>query len=48
MDLLALLANEEQGAREVTALLILMENDLRALSEAISYFYFSHAELRVS
>ena len=38
----------DPGSREVTALLSSIENDLRALSEAISYFYFSHAELRVS
>jgi uncharacterized circularly permuted ATP-grasp superfamily protein/uncharacterized alpha-E superfamily protein len=38
----------EAGAREVTALLRSIEVDLRALSETITYFYFSHAELRVS
>jgi uncharacterized alpha-E superfamily protein len=38
----------DEGAREVTALLGSIENDLRALSETITYFYFSHAELRVS
>ena len=38
----------EEGAREVTALLGSIEDDLRTLSETISYFYFSHAELRVS
>jgi uncharacterized alpha-E superfamily protein len=38
----------EEGPREVTMLLGSIEDDLRALSEAISYFYFSHAELRVS
>ena len=36
------------GRGEVTALLGSIEDDLRALSEAITYFYFSHAELRVS
>ena len=36
------------GAREVTALLGSIEVELRALSETITYFYFSHAELRVS
>ena len=36
------------GAHEVTALLGSIEVDLRALSETITYFYFSHAELRVS
>ena len=36
------------GAREVTALLGSIEVDLRALSETMTYFYFSHAELRVS
>jgi uncharacterized alpha-E superfamily protein len=48
VDPLTLLRDEEKGARDVTALLVSMENDLRALSEAITYFYFSHAELRVS
>jgi uncharacterized circularly permuted ATP-grasp superfamily protein/uncharacterized alpha-E superfamily protein len=38
----------EEGAQQVAALLRSMEDDLRALSEAISYYYFSHAELRVS
>ena len=38
----------DEGAREVTALLGSIEEDLRALSETITYFYFSHAELRVS
>jgi uncharacterized alpha-E superfamily protein len=38
----------EEGAHEVTVLLSSIEDDLRALSEAITYFYFSHAELRVS
>ena len=38
----------EEGARALTALLGSIEDDLRALSEAITYFYFSHAELRVS
>jgi uncharacterized circularly permuted ATP-grasp superfamily protein/uncharacterized alpha-E superfamily protein len=38
----------EAGAGEVAALLGSIEDDLRALSEAITYFYFSHAELRVS
>ncbi len=38
----------EAGAREVAVLLGLIEDDLGALSEAITYFYFSHAELRVS
>ena len=36
------------GVREVTALLGSIEVDLRALSETITYFYFSHADLRVS
>ena len=44
----AVLRDGEEGAREVTALLGSIEDDLRALSEAITYFYFSHAELRVS
>jgi uncharacterized circularly permuted ATP-grasp superfamily protein/uncharacterized alpha-E superfamily protein len=38
----------EEGARALTALLGSIEDDLRALSEAITYFYFSHAELRVN
>jgi uncharacterized circularly permuted ATP-grasp superfamily protein/uncharacterized alpha-E superfamily protein len=38
----------EEGAREATALLGSIDDDLRTLSETISYFYFSHAELRVS
>jgi uncharacterized circularly permuted ATP-grasp superfamily protein/uncharacterized alpha-E superfamily protein len=38
----------DEGARKVRALLGSIEDDLRALSEAITYFYFSHAELRVS
>jgi uncharacterized circularly permuted ATP-grasp superfamily protein/uncharacterized alpha-E superfamily protein len=38
----------EEGARELTARLESIGDDLRALSEAITYFYFSHAELRVS
>jgi len=37
-----------EGTREVTALLGSIEDDLRALSETITYFYFSHAELRVN
>jgi uncharacterized circularly permuted ATP-grasp superfamily protein/uncharacterized alpha-E superfamily protein len=36
------------GTREVSALLGSIEVDLRTLSETIAYFYFSHAELRVS
>ena len=32
----------------VTGLLGSIEEDLRTLSDAITYFYFSHAELRVS
>ena len=38
----------DEGAREVAALLGSIEDDLRAVSETITYFYFSHAELRVS
>ena len=38
----------EEGAREVMTLLRSIEDDLRTLSETITYFYFSHAELRVS
>jgi uncharacterized alpha-E superfamily protein len=38
----------EEGARVVTGQLGSIEDDLRALSETITYFYFSHAELRVS
>jgi uncharacterized alpha-E superfamily protein len=38
----------EEGAPHVKALLDSIEEDLRALSETITYFYFSHAELRVS
>jgi uncharacterized circularly permuted ATP-grasp superfamily protein/uncharacterized alpha-E superfamily protein len=38
----------KEGAREVTASLRSIEDDLRGLSETITYFYFSHAELRVS
>jgi uncharacterized circularly permuted ATP-grasp superfamily protein/uncharacterized alpha-E superfamily protein len=37
-----------EGAGRVTELLGSIGDDLRALSEAITYFYFSHAELRVS
>jgi len=37
-----------EGVRQVTTLLGSIEDDLRALSETITYFYFSHAELRVS
>jgi len=40
--------NGEEGVRQVAAPLSSIEEDLRALSEAITYFYFSHAELRVS
>ena len=40
--------NGEDGARDITARLGSIENDLRSLSETITYFYFSHAELRVS
>ena len=32
----------------VTRLLDAIERDLRALSDVITYYYFSHAELRVS
>jgi uncharacterized alpha-E superfamily protein len=32
----------------VTRLLDAVERDLRALSDVITYYYFSHAELRVS
>ena len=42
------IATGDEGAREVTALLGSIEDDLRALSDTITYFYFSHAELRVS
>jgi uncharacterized circularly permuted ATP-grasp superfamily protein/uncharacterized alpha-E superfamily protein len=38
----------EDGAPRVAALLGAIEGDLRAVSETITYFYFSHAELRVS
>jgi uncharacterized alpha-E superfamily protein len=38
----------DEDLDHVTAQLGSIEDDLRALSEAISYFYFSHAELRVS
>jgi uncharacterized alpha-E superfamily protein len=37
----------EEGA-PVMELLGSLKDDLRALSEAITYFYFSHTELRVS
>jgi uncharacterized alpha-E superfamily protein len=37
-----------EGARRVMELLGSIGDDLRALSETITYFYFSHAELRVS
>jgi len=39
---------EEGGTLKLTAALGSIESDLRALSETITYFYFSHAELRVS
>ncbi len=38
----------EGGASTVTTLLRSMEDDLRVLSETITYFYFSHAEVRVN
>jgi len=38
----------DEGPREVMAALRSIEDDLRALSETLTYFYFSHAELRVS
>ncbi len=38
----------EEGVNEVRELLGSIEDDLRGLSETITYFYFSHAELRVS
>jgi uncharacterized alpha-E superfamily protein len=38
----------DEGAPRVAALLASIEGDLRAVSETITYFYFSHAELRVS
>ncbi|HVS02735.1 MAG TPA: alpha-E domain-containing protein, partial [Thermoanaerobaculia bacterium] len=37
-----------EGARRVMELLGSIGDDLRAISETITYFYFSHAELRVS
>jgi uncharacterized circularly permuted ATP-grasp superfamily protein/uncharacterized alpha-E superfamily protein len=40
--------DREEGARDVTVRLGSIEDDLRALSETITYYYFSHAELRVS
>jgi hypothetical protein len=39
---------EAEGAGPVAELLGSIGDDLRALSETITYFYFSHAELRVS
>jgi len=39
---------DDDDPRSVMALLGSIEDDSRALSETISYFYFSHAELRVS
>jgi uncharacterized alpha-E superfamily protein len=38
----------DEGALAVAATLGSIEDHLRGLSETISYFYFSHAELRVS
>ena len=32
----------------LNAMLVSVEDDLRACSDAITYYYFSHAELRVS
>jgi uncharacterized circularly permuted ATP-grasp superfamily protein/uncharacterized alpha-E superfamily protein len=39
---------KERGTLKLTTALGSIESDLRALSETITYFYFSHAELRVS
>jgi uncharacterized alpha-E superfamily protein len=47
VEMLTLPAQDGQFAN-LTALLDLMEDDLRALSDALTYFYFSHAELRLS
>jgi uncharacterized circularly permuted ATP-grasp superfamily protein/uncharacterized alpha-E superfamily protein len=38
----------EEAVRALSTLLGSIGDDLRALSETITYFYFSHAELRVS
>jgi len=45
---LAVLRDEPEGRGEVSTRLASIEEDLEAVSEAITYFYFSHAELRVS
>ena len=38
----------DEGFTGLMALLDAIEEDLKALSDAIAYYYFSHAELRVS
>ena len=38
----------EDHAAALDELLGSMDDDLQAMSDAITYFYFSHAELRVS
>jgi uncharacterized alpha-E superfamily protein len=45
---LTVLRHEPEATGEVSARLLSIEEDLEALSEAITYFSFSHAELRVS
>ncbi len=44
----ALRKNTEESLRELVEFLDAAGEDLRTLSDAITYFYFSHAELRVS
>jgi uncharacterized alpha-E superfamily protein len=44
----ALQAGSEETERVLLDLVASIEGDLRTLSDAVSYFYFSHAELRVS
>ena len=48
VDPQAVFRHGHTDARWVTALLRSIETDLRGLSETITYFYFSHTELRVS
>jgi uncharacterized alpha-E superfamily protein len=47
-DVLASQSWSEDHVAALDALLGSMEDDLKAMSDALTYFYFSHAELRVS
>ena len=41
-------AGDDRQFARLTTLIDSLEGDLRSLSDAITHFYFSHAELRIS